>query len=216
MAAIEEQGRTLDEAVSKGLQRLGLSHSEVRVEVLEESRKFFGLFGTTHIKVRLTYDVLAARLRAATAILQDILTRMGIEARVEGTERNGNMSLNIVTNDSGLLIGRRGQTIDALQYLVNRLVNKEASDLVRVTLDIAHYQERREHHLKELAQRLAARVKTTGQTAVMAPLNARDRRIIHQALQEDGEVRTTSKGEGALRKVLISPRRMEQSQSREA
>jgi spoIIIJ-associated protein len=216
MAAIEEQGRTLDEAVRRGLQRLGLLRDEVDVEVLEEHRKFFGLLGSPRVKVRLTYDARAARLRAATAILQNILTRMGIEAQIEGVERNGHMYLDIATNDSGLLIGRRGQTIDALQYLVNRLVSKEAGEPGRVTLDIAHYQERREHHLKRLAQRLAARVKTTGQTAVLAPLNARDRRIIHQALQEDGKVRTSSKGEGELRQVLISPHRMEQSQSREA
>lgn len=216
MAAIEEQGRTLDEAVSKALERLGLPRCAVHVEVLEEKRKFFGLLGTPHVKIRLTYDAKAARLRAATAILQNILARMGIAARVDGVERHGSICLNVATADSGLLIGRRGQTIEALQYLVNRLVNKEADDPVQVALDIAHYQERREHHLKRLAQRLAARVKTTGQTAVMAPLNARDRRIIHRALQEDGEVRTTSKGEGVLRQVLISPRRLEQSQRREA
>ncbi len=216
MAAIEEQGRTLDEAVSKALQRIGLPRSEVRVEILEQRRKLFGLLGTPHVKIRVTYDTTSTRMRAATDILQSILVRMGIEARIEGVERNGDLYLNISTSDSGLLIGRRGRTIDALQYLVNRMVNKEPGDTVRIILDTERYQQRRDDRLKRLAERVAAQVKSTGRSAVMAPLNARERRIIHVALQEDKEVSTSSKGEGALREVLISPRRMERRPSRGA
>jgi spoIIIJ-associated protein len=216
MAFIEEEGRTLDDAVSKALQRIGLPRDAVQVEVLEQRRKLFGLFGTPHAKVRLTYDARSAQLRAAIELLQNLLTRMGIEARVDGVERNGEVHLNIRTDDSGLLIGRRGQTIDALQYLVNRIVKRDGSEGVRIVLDTEHYQERREDRLTRLAQRLAAQVKSTGQAAVMAPLNARDRRIIHLALQADREVSTSSKGDGALRNVLISPRRGERGQRREA
>lgn len=216
MAFIEEEGRTLDDAVSKALQRIGLPRDAVQVEVLEQRRKLFGLFGTPHAKVRLTYDARSAQLRAAIELLQNLLTRMGIEARVDGVERNGEVHLNIRTDDSGLLIGRQGQTIDALQYLVNRIVNRDGSEGVRIILDTEHYQERREDRLTRLAQRLAAQVKSTGQAAVMAPLNARDRRIIHLALQADREVSISSKGDGALRKVLISPRRGERGQRREA
>lgn len=215
MAFIEDEGRTLEEAVSKGLQRIGLPRDEVKVEVLEHSRKFFGLLGTPHIKVRLTYETRSAKLHTATDLLQKMLAHMGIHARVEGSERHGEAYLNIQSDDSGLLIGRRGQTIDALQYLVNRMVNRDADAAVRIVLDTEHYQERREERLTRLAQRLAAQVKSTGRAAVMAPLNARDRRIIHLALQADREVSTSSKGEGALRKVLIAPRRSERSQSRE-
>lgn len=215
MAFIEDEGRTLEEAVSKGLQRIGLPRDEVKVEVLEHRRKFFGLLGTPHIKVRLTYETRSAKLHTATDLLQKMLAHMGIHARVEGSERHGEAYLNIQSDDSGLLIGRRGQTIDALQYLVNRMVNRDADAAVRIVLDTEHYQERREERLTRLAQRLAAQVKSTGRAAVMAPLNARDRRIIHLALQADREVSTSSKGEGALRKVLIAPRRSERSQSRE-
>ena len=216
MAAIEEQGRTLDEAISKALQRIGLPRSEVQVEILEQRRKFFGLLGKPRVKIRLTYDTRSARMRAATEILQSLLVHMGIEARIEGIEQNGELYLNIATGDSGLLIGRRGRTIDALQYLVHRMVNKEPGDTVHIMLDTEHYQQRREDRLKRLAKRMAAQVKSTGRTAVMASLNARERRIIHVALQEDKEVSTSSKGEGALREVLISPRRMERRPSREA
>lgn len=216
MASIEEQGTTLDEALGKALQRIGLPREEVQVEILEESRKLFGLFGTQRVKIRVTYDPRPARVRAAADLLQNILTRMGIEAQVEGVERNGDVHLSMYTDNSGLLIGRRGQTIDALQYLVNRIVNKDASEKVRVILDTEQYQERREERLKRLAQRMAAHVKTTGQSAVMPPLNARDRRIIHLTLQEDGGVRTTSMGGGTLRKVLISPHRMDRSHGHEA
>lgn len=216
MASIEEQGKTLDEAVSKALQRIGLPRDEVHVEILEKSRRFFGFLGTQRVKIRLTYDPRPARVRAAVAVLQNIIVRMGVDARVEGGERNGDVHLNMYTDNSGLLIGRRGQTIDALQYMVNRIVNKDPGQKVRIILDTAHYQERREDRLKRLAQRIAAQVKSTGQTAVMPPLNARDRRIIHLALQEDGEVRTTSMGGGMLRKVVISPQRMDRSHSREA
>jgi spoIIIJ-associated protein len=154
-------------------------------------------------------------MHTATDLLEKMLARMSIHARVEGSERHGEVYLNIQSEDSGLLIGRRGQTIDALQYLVNRMVNRDADAAVRIVLDTEHYQERREERLTRLAQRLAAQVKSTGRAAVMAPLNARDRRIIHLALQGDREVSTSSKGEGALRKVLIAPRRIERSQSRE-
>ena len=216
MAAIEEEGRTLDEAVGKALQRIGLPRSEVQVEVLEERRRLFGLLGRPYVKIRVTYDTRSVRMRVATDTLQSIMVRMGIEGHIEGVERNGDLYLNISTGDSALLIGRRGRTIDALQYLINRMVNKAPGDTVHIMLDIEHYQERREDRLKRLAKRMAAQVKSTGRTAVMASLNAHERRIIHVALQEDKEVSTSSKGEGALREVLISPRRMERRPSREA
>ncbi|RMF83899.1 MAG: protein jag [Nitrospinota bacterium] len=208
MEWIEEQGKTLDEAVEKALQKIGRSRDEVEVEVLEETKKLFGLFGNSMVRVRVSYNHRKSRLQEAEEVLQNILERMHIEGEVKGTEKDGVIYLSIYSNHGGLLIGKHGQTIDALQYIVNRIVNKYPRERVQVILDTENYKGKREERLRKMAHKLASRAKSTGRPVVLPPMNAHDRRIIHLTLQDDQAIKTMSKGEGALRRVVISPRQL--------
>jgi spoIIIJ-associated protein len=113
--------------------------------------------------------------------------------------------LNIKGDGSGLLIGRKGQTLDALEYLVNKIVHKGAEDKKRIVVDTENYRSRREESLVNLAQRLAEKAKRMGRPVTISPMSAHDRRIIHLALQEDKALRTWSTGTGLYRKIIISP-----------
>jgi len=113
--------------------------------------------------------------------------------------------LNIKGDGSGLLIGRKGQTLDALEYLVNKIVHKGAEDKKRIVVDTENYRSRREESLVKLAQRLADKAKRMGRPVTISPMSAHDRRIIHLALQEDKTLHTWSTGTGLYRKIIISP-----------
>jgi spoIIIJ-associated protein len=124
---------------------------------------------------------------------------------VEGDSKNGHVTLNIISNGSGLLIGKRGKTLNALQYLVTKILQREMGENITVVIDTENYRSKRETGLVELAQQLSEKVKKTRRPLTTGPMSAHDRRIIHLALKEDPEVRTKSKGEGSLRKVVIYP-----------
>jgi len=207
MEAVEEEGRTVDEAVDKALKRLQLSRGDVKVEVLEEGKKLWGLLGGRSVRVRVSYDASALRVHEARQVLEEILSLMGMEASVEGWLDNGLIYLKAESPQGALLIGRHGQTIDALQYLVNRIVNKDTEDKMRVIVDTENYREKRREKIRHLAHKLAEKVKSTGQPVTVAPMNSHDRRIIHLALQDDSAVTTASHGEGIFRKVRIYPKK---------
>lgn len=207
MESIEEEGRTQEEALEKALERLHVSRSEVQVEVLEENKKLWGLLGGKVVRVRVSYDPGSRRVKQAKEVLQGILDRMDVKGIVQGSLDNGLINLKVDSPQGALLIGRHGQTIDALQYIVNRIVNKDADDKVRVVIDTEDYREKRRDKIRRLAHRLASKVKTTGQPITVAPMNSHDRRIIHLALQDDEAVTTVSQGDGLFRKVKILPKR---------
>lgn len=207
METIEEEGRTTEEAVERALKRLQVPPGDVQVEVLDEGRKLWGLLGGRTVRVRVSYNASSSRVREAKEALEAILACMDIEATVHGSFDNGLISLKMDGPQGALLIGRHGQTIDALQYIVNRIVNKDAEDKMRVILDTEDYREKRREKIRRLAHRLAARVKNSGQPVTVAPMNSHDRRIIHLALQDDGGVTTVSQGEGIFRKVKIYPKK---------
>jgi spoIIIJ-associated protein len=119
--------------------------------------------------------------------------------------REESVYLNIVSNGSGLLIGKRGKTLNALQYVVSKIVSREVGDNVPVIVDTENYRSKRESNLTEMALQLSERVKKSRRPVTTGPMNAQDRRIIHMALKEDQGVRTKSKGEGNLRRVVIYP-----------
>jgi spoIIIJ-associated protein len=207
MEWIEEQGKTLDEALEKALQKIGRSREEVQVEVLEETtKKLFGLFGSQMVRIKVSYNHQKSRVQEAEEILRHILQLMQIDGVVKSAKKEGAIYLNIVSPHGGLIIGRHGQTIDALQYLMDRMVNKYPRERVRVIVDTENYQEKRAERVQRLARKLASQVKNTGRAVVVSPMNAHDRRIIHLTLQEDKEIKTTSRGDGLMRKVVISPR----------
>jgi spoIIIJ-associated protein len=144
----------------------------------------------------------------ARDLLSGILTRMSFECQVSVSETPEKIILNIEGDESGLLIGRRGQNLDALQYILNKATNKADSTRKMISVDSETYRKRRENSLLELAQRVREKVKNTQKPVSLAHMNAHDRRIIHLALQEDESLTTKSRGEGEYRKIVVLPARI--------
>ncbi|MBN2516284.1 MAG: protein jag [Deltaproteobacteria bacterium] len=139
--------------------------------------------------------------------LDGILKRMGLDFPVHVEETSETIILKIEGDGSGLLIGKGGQTLDALQYIVNKASNKNGKGRKRIILDTEDYRKRREKTLIALAEKLGEKVKKTKKPVTVNPMNAHDRRIIHLALQDDKQLTTKSRGEGAFRKIIIVPAR---------
>ena len=141
----------------------------------------------------------------AERALAEILHRMGLDAEVAGREDEERITLDIAGAESGLVIGKKGQTLDALQFLVNKIVNRDAEGRKPILLDSEGYRSRREESLVELAHRLGEKARRTNRTVTMSPMSPHDRRIIHLTLDKVPGVTTRSEGEGAFRRLLIIP-----------
>ncbi len=229
MESLEVSAKTVDEAVNHALRQLGASRAEVEIEVLTEGRGgIFGI-GAEDARVRVTRmaPVEAAlsdvpldynepeAVGVAREIVERLLDAMQLDADVmlvpapaygvpPGVEP---VAFDILGDDLGLLIGRRGQTLASLQYLVNLMANRRLPDNTFVVLDVEGYRRRRFDALQVLAQRMADRVRQTGQSVTLEPMPPAERRIVHVTLQEYPDVTTQSVGEGENRKVTIIPRR---------
>jgi len=138
-------------------------------------------------------------------IVEGILERMGFPFPVVATEMDEYVTLEIKGDGSGLLIGKGGQTLDALQYIVNKALNKNGKERKRVILDTENYRAKREKSLVTLARKLGEKAKRIKKPVTVNPMNAHDRRIVHLALQDDKDLLTKSKGEGTFRKIIIVP-----------
>ncbi|MEA3470702.1 MAG: KH domain-containing protein, partial [Thermodesulfobacteriota bacterium] len=137
--------------------------------------------------------------------LEGILSRMGIDFPVNAAREDEYIVLDIKGDGGGLLIGRGGQTLDALQYIINKALNKNGRDRKRIILDTENYRKKKEKNLIALAEKLGAKAKSIRKSVTVSPMNAHDRRIIHLALQNDKGLATKSRGEGAFRKIIIVP-----------
>ena len=287
MTKIQVNARTVDEAIAQGLQELGVTLSEVSIEIVDEGSKgLFGLFGSKPAKVCLTVQesdneadkevqdifaqgqakkakepapkpvkkpeavkqerkpapqkenaptakpqrekrpapqketapkhpatpvVKATQVDPATscgkaqAFVQEVTRRMGVEVEVHAkTTEEGNIRIDMQGDTLGILIGRRGETLDALQYLTSLIVNKGQSEYTRVTLDTENYRAKREDALVRLANRMANRAQKTGRRVSMEPMNPYERRILHSALQGNTAVLTHSEGDEPNRHVVIT------------
>ncbi|MBI3814375.1 MAG: KH domain-containing protein [Nitrospinae bacterium] len=212
MEWVEGEGATEDEAVENAMEKLGASsRDEIKIEVIGKERKFFG-FGEEKVKVKAAFNKSPAdtgdgKAAEGIEVLQRLLNGMKLEARVEGNREGDTIRLNIFSDYGGILIGRRGETLDSLEHIVDRIVNRKFEDRVNIIVDTENYRERRIEKLHSLAKKLASQVKMTGRPASIASMNARDRKVIHIALRDDLSVETISEGEGFERKVVVSPRR---------
>jgi len=209
MDSIEQTGRTVDDAVQAALDALGVPREDVDVEVLaEQSRGILGILGYSEAKVRVT--VRAGLPERARDILARIVELMGIQAEVEisADEPEGvHLELHGST-DLGLLIGKRGQTLAALQLVVAMMANRDQppDKRRRIVLDAEGYRARRERALSATARSAAERAKRTGKPVSLEALNPRERRIVHLALADDPGISTRSEGEDPHRSVVITPR----------
>ena len=203
MDAIQKTGKTVDEAVALALGELGITKDEAEIEVIEEgSRGFLGMFGAKDavVKVKKKFDP----ERTAKNFLKEMFIAMGLIVNVETKLKDRQLEIKISGDDMGIIIGKRGQTLDAVQYLVNLVVNKGTAPYISVTLDTENYRERRKETLETLAFNLAKKVKHTGKNVVLEPMNPYERRIIHSALQNDRYVTTYSEGDEPYRNVVIT------------
>ena len=234
--SLEVSGKTVADAIKRATELTGRPESDLQVTVLSEGSKgILGIGGEdAHILVAIRAEpapesdglqpAAAAepeepereRERApitpelsndARMILLDLLDLMSMDTDVEAHERDNNLVLEVIGEDLGLLIGRRGETLAALQFLLNLILAKRLKKWARVVVDVEGYRARREETLGGLARRIAFRVRETGQPIALEAMPANERRIIHMALADNPHVATGSVGEGDHRKVVISPKR---------
>lgn len=199
---VEKTAKTVEEAIVLALEELEVSREEVEVEVIEEGTKgVLGLFGNKEAKVKVT--VLADAKADAGNFIGDILDKMDIEATVSVSETEEAVKVEISGDNVGLLIGRRGETLDAIQYLTSLVVNKDKDEFKRVIVDVENYRQKREDTLIALAYRMADKVEKYKKSVTLEPMTPYERRIIHSALQERFTIETISVGEEPNRKVVI-------------
>ena len=218
MESLEVSGKTVEEAIDLALEQLGLSIDEVEVTVLKKGKPGFLGLGAEEATVRVIplqsgqeEDEVAA---LAKKTVEELLRLMKLEAKVEPTSplqatspEIESIALEIKGQDLGILIGRRGETLTALQYIVRLIVARHQKTRVPVAIDVEGYKQRRYQVLRDLALRLAQNVKATGRSTTLEPMPADERRVIHLALSVNPDVTTQSIGEGEVRKVAILPRR---------
>jgi spoIIIJ-associated protein len=219
--SIEVSAPTVEEAIAKGLAELGKAEDEVEIEVLSPgSRGLLGI-GAKEALVRLSFGpkeeappLEESVEQIARETLQELLAKMGVKARVSirpeeempQDEDAPPFILDVVGDDLGVLIGRRGQTLLALQYVTRLIVSREVQRWVSLVVDVEKYKARREKSLRQLAQRMAERVSFNHQPIALEPMPPHERRIIHLALRDHPIVATKSIGKGDQRKVTIVPK----------
>jgi spoIIIJ-associated protein len=201
---IEKTGKSVQEAVNLALEELRADRDSVAIEVLDEGSKgLFGIGGKV-ARVRVTLNI--SQSDGAKEFLADVFRKMKISVEIESQEDEEAVLLKVRGKDSGIIIGRRGETLDALQYLTSLVVNKNKEGYKRVTIDIENYRQKREETLVRLANRLAERVSRYRRNVTLEPMNPYERRIIHSSLQNNKYVETYSIGEEPNRKVVITPK----------
>ncbi len=202
MDRVEKSGKTVDEAVAEAIRVLDATIDEVEVTVLEEAVKGFLGIGSKPARVLVVrkFDP----VYAAKQFIRETTAAMGISVAAEIEFDEKHMNINLVGSDMGVLIGKRGQTLDSFQYLINLVVNKGSSWYISVTLDTENYRKRRKDTLESLAHNLAKKVKQTKRSVTLEPMNPYERRIIHSCLQGDKQVTTYSEGEDPFRNVVIA------------
>ncbi len=225
---LEIEEKTIDEAIRKACDVFDVPREKLDVEILSEgSAGFLGILGTKTARIRAkllsididmdtpTADTVSPEgappdeeiTREAKTFVEGILSHIGVNFPVTVEETGDYIVLNIRGDGGGLLIGRGGQTLDAIQYLTNKVLHKNGDGGKRIILDTENYRQKREENLVALAEKLGEKAKRTKKPVTVNPMNAHDRRVIHMALQDDKDLTTRSRGEGAFRKIVIVPKK---------
>jgi spoIIIJ-associated protein len=209
----EFEGKTTEEALENASRELDLPLEELIFDILEPgSAGIFGLVGGKKAKIKITLDkpveaINENGLRIAQEALETILELIPVETTVNAEQTDGKIALSIEGDKSGLLIGRRGKTLDALQYIVNKIVNKALDKKTYVVVDSENYRKRREESLTQQALKMGDKAKKIKKPVSTNLLNPHDRRIVHITLQDDNDLDTKSRGDGLLKKVVIIPKK---------
>lgn len=228
MRSVEAEGGTIDEAIEQALSLLHIERDKVEIEILESSSRGLLGFGGKKARVRATVrnplsvsspeiaepvsretaaptgDVDVSRTKAAFV---EILNALGLEPHFETLHSDEGWRFVLDSADSGLVIGRHGQTLDAIEYLLNRIASHGDRSSERVSIDVEGYRERRQESVEIAARQAAAKARQTGRPVTLPPMSPRDRRTVHLALSEERGVTTQSQGEGSFRRVIVAPAR---------
>ncbi|MFA5527068.1 MAG: RNA-binding cell elongation regulator Jag/EloR [Peptostreptococcales bacterium] len=201
----EKYGKTVEEAVSLALADLDVSKDSVTVTVLEEPSKGFLGLGAKLAKVRV--QVNKRPMDIAKEFLNELFKKMKLDVNFTAKLEDNIIHINIEGKDSGIIIGKRGHTLDSFQYLTSLVVNKNREEYLRVIINAENYREKREQILENLAKRLADKVQKTGRNVRLEPMNPYERRIIHATLQGYSKIETRSEGEDPYRRIIIEKKR---------
>lgn len=205
----EFSAKTVDDAITKACQEFTVTSDRLDYEVIEEGSSGFLGIGSKPalIKAKIKEEVKEVSITdIADQFLKDVFNAMNMAVVIESTydEKEKNISINLSGDEMGVLIGKRGQTLDSLQYLVSLVINKSKQDYIRVKIDTENYRQRRQETLENLAKNISYKVKRTKRSVSLEPMNPYERRIIHSALQSDKYVSTHSEGEEPFRRVVVS------------
>lgn len=205
MDSVRQEAKTVVDAINKALKKLDISREEAEIEIVKEGSKgIFGLFGGENavVDVKIKKDPIEVGKEFIETIFSS--TKLDVEVEVMGEKTNDEQVMyNLKSDDLGIVIGHRGETLDALQYLTSLVVNKETEEYYRVLIDAEGYRDRRKETLVRLANKLARKAVKTGRKVVLEPMPPHERRIIHMALKDNESVTSYSKGEEPFRKVMI-------------
>jgi len=211
MKVKEFTGKTIEEAIEVGLKELDKTRDQVDVKIIEiPSKGFLGFIGTKMAKVKIT--IIDDPEEDVKKFLRDLFIGMDLEVEVKTKIEENVLNVNLEGPNMGVVIGRRGQTLDSVQYLASLVVNKNRDEYLKVFIDTENYRQKREETLIRLANKMAGKVRKVGKTLVLEPMNPYERRIIHATLQGNPFVQTYSEGEEPYRKVAITPKKQTQTQ----
>ena len=209
MESLEVSAKTVEEAIDLGLKQLDADRAEVDVVVVTEGRAGILGIGSEPARVRVTpREKTPEAISIAQEVLEEMFDLMEVDAEVRlrtNSIAGEDLSIDIMGDDSGLLIGRGGVTLSSLQFMVNFIVSRRLTEWTPVNIDVEGYKQRRYKYLETLAQRLAKRVRSTGKPYTLDPMPANERRVIHMALARNSQVTTESAGAGSERRLSIRP-----------
>lgn len=210
MDYVEVTGKTVDEAINNALDQLNLTSDKLEYEILDRgSSGFLGLINSKPARIK-AHKKLTLEDKAKE-FLEKVFSAMQLQVEIiiDYQPEENTMSIDLTGEEMGVLIGKRGQTLDSLQYLTGQVVNRETEDYIRVKIDTENYRERRRETLEHLAKNIAYKVKRTKRSVALEPMNPYERRVIHSTLQNDRYVCTKSEGEEPYRHVVIMLKRPE-------
>ncbi|NBI08114.1 RNA-binding cell elongation regulator Jag/EloR [Senegalia massiliensis] len=205
MKSIIISSKTVQDAIKEGVQKLNVDRDRVSIEILEEPNKgFLGFIGSKDAKVKIT--VKNDPKEQATNFLNTLLEKMEIKADIRMSLVGDILEIEVIgenSEDMGAIIGKRGNTLDSIQYIISLIVNKDREEYLKVLLDTENYRKKREETLIRLAKKMAGKAKRTRKKIRLESMNPYERRIIHFALQSDPYIKTFSEGKEPNRKVVI-------------
>ena len=201
----EYKGKNIDEAITNACVDLGIAANQLDYEVIEKgSNGFLGIGSKpTVIKARRNASVEEIATEFLNKVFDAMDLTVKLDIQIDEGEKENIININVIGDDMGILIGKRGQTLDSLQYLVSLVVNKNSDKFNRVKLDTENYRERRKATLENLARNISLKVKRIKKPVALEPMNPYERRIIHSALQNDKFCTTKSEGEEPYRHVVV-------------